>query len=126
MHWNHERSGGGGVAVAAASTLFLAGVGAAYLTRDSDTSRVIATGSGVLGGFTLGVALGGLAALGGGGFGGKGSDGSGAAILGAGLLGAVAGGFGAYALARSADARAPVTGGGLVLPYIVTLGLALE
>jgi hypothetical protein len=119
--WNRERSGGGGVAIAAASAVFAGAISTAYLTRDSDASRGIATGSGVVGGFTLGAALGGAAVLGrSGGFGGKGSDsGSGAALLGAGLLGAAAGGFGAYALA-------PVTAGGLVLPYLVTLAIALE
>jgi hypothetical protein len=122
--WGAEPdSGNGGVAtVIVASSLVVGAVITAHLTRESNPSRAIAAGSGVVGGFALGATLGGAMMLQT-----KGKSGAaGGVILGLGVLGAVAGGVGGYALARAPGARAPVTAGGLAFPYLVTLGFALE
>jgi hypothetical protein len=114
-----NRHGGGTVVALVATTLVAGSVTAAYFTRHEDVSRGIATGSGILGGFTLGGIVG-VAVQGG-------EVQRDNAIMATGMLaGAIGGGVGAYLASRSPSARAPMTGVGLALPYLVTLIVALQ
>jgi hypothetical protein len=110
---------------AAGATVLVGGaIVGAYVQRDRGVARGIATGAGALTGAGLGLALAGLAVAGGGYS--RSGDGAGGLMLFGTVAGAALGGVAAYALASSPRARAPVTAGGLVLPYVVTLAFVFE
>jgi len=113
------------VGAVGATALVGGAIAGAYVERDTGVSRGIATGSGVLTGAGMGLALTGLAVAAGGGYSRSGNTAGGLMLFGT-VAGAFLGGVAAYALASSPDARAPVTAGGLVVPYVVTLAFVFE
>ena len=110
------------------ATAVLAGAtGVAYATRNEAASRAIATTSGALGGLTLGFTAAGVGLLTSHGWGlpGGGHD-DGGWVVAASLLGGVLGGIGAYAATGSPASRAPVTAGGLAIPFLFTVVASLH
>ena len=100
-------------------------VAGAYVARESDVGRGIATASGVLGGALIGLGIGALPAYI---YGMKtGHDDATPAFLIAGsVVGGVLGGLAAYAVSASPSARAPTTAVGLAIPFLVVIALPVD
>ena len=99
-----------------------AAIGGSYLAGRSSLGLGIATGSGVLGGGTLGLIIPVFAIR---------NSAPGLelilpAMIGGAILGGTLGGIAGYKLASSTGAPAPVTAGGLALPYLIALVMTFD